>query len=126
MPSLRQAFEGESLDAFEGVADVVVVDFGATWCSPCKRQRPIFERVADWFASERPDDSVAFVTVDVDDNTALTAEMGVKSVPMTIVSRYEEALLWGKRWREKRRFQGIVPFEKLRGAVLSVVEDADE
>lgn len=126
MPSLRQAFEGDSLDAFEGAVDVVVVDFGATWCSPCQRQRPIFERVAGWFEEHRPDESIAFVTVDVDDNAGLTAQMDVKSVPTTIVSRYEEALLWGKRWREKRRFQGIVPFEKLRGAILSTIEEAEE
>ena len=124
MPSLREAFDGGSLAAFEGEADVVVVDFGATWCSPCQRQRPIFERVAGWFGTERPGASVAFVTVDVDDNPELPAQLDVKSVPTTIVARYEDALLWGKRWREKRRFQGVIPFEKLRGAVRDVLEDA--
>lgn len=125
MPELRQAFEGDSLAAFEGSADVVVVDFGASWCSPCQRQRPIFERVADWFADERPDAEVVFLTVDVDDNVGLPAAFDVKSVPTTIVARYEDALIWGKRWREKRRFQGIVPFEKMRGAVAGVLDGED-
>lgn len=125
MPSLRRDFPDDSLEAFEGQADVVVVDFGATWCSPCQRQRPIFERVAGWFEDERPDDSVVFLTVDVDDNTALPAEFAVKSVPTTLVARYEDALLWGKRWREKKRFQGIVPFERLREAVREVVEEGE-
>jgi thiol-disulfide isomerase/thioredoxin len=122
MPALWQAFEEASLSSFEGETDVVALDFGATWCSPCERQRPIFERVARWFVDERPDARIAFVTVDVDENQDLCDRFDVKSVPTTIVTRHEEALLWGKRWREKRRFQGIVPFETLRAAVQGVVD----
>lgn len=123
MAALEDGYEGDSLAAFVDEVDVVVVDFGATWCSPCQRQRPIFERVAGWFADERPDEGLAFLTVDVDDNDELAAQFTVKSVPTTIVARYEDALLWGKRWREKKRFQGVVPFETLRGAVDEVLED---
>lgn len=125
MAALQDAFEGDSLEAFEDDTDVVVVDFGATWCSPCQRQRPIFERVARWFDEKDPEASVAFLMVDVDDNPQLSARFDVKSVPTTIVTRHEDALIWGKRWREKRRFQGVVPFEEMRGAVAGVLEDAD-
>lgn len=125
MAVLQDAADGESLEAYEGDIDVAVVDFGASWCSPCHRQRPIFERVAGWFDEEKPEISVAFVTVDVDENEQLPAQFKVKSVPTTIVARYEDALLWGKRWREKKRFQGVVPFETLRAAVADVLEDAD-
>lgn len=119
---LQDGFEAGSLEAFreEGV---VVIDFGASWCSPCKRQRPIFERVAGWFETERPEDGVVFLTVDVDENAGLPAQFQVKSVPTTLVTCYEDALLWGKRWREKKRFQGIVPFPKLQGAIVEVLEE---
>lgn len=125
MAALREGFEAGSLEAFEDEESVVVIDFGATWCSPCQRQRPIFKRVADWFDAERSEDGVVFLTVDVDDNPELTAEFNVKSVPSTIVARYEDALILGKRWREKRRFQGIVPFEAMRGAVIDVLDEDD-
>lgn len=123
MAALQDLAEGDSLAAFEDPTDVVVVDFGATWCSPCQRQRPIFERVAAWFDEERPEADVVFLTVDVDENEHLPAKFQVKSVPTTIVTRYEDALLWGKRWREKRRFQGVVPFDTLRGAVVDVLDE---
>jgi thiol-disulfide isomerase/thioredoxin len=121
MPALRQAFKESSLSSFEGETDVVAIDFGATWCSPCERQRPIFERVAGWFDREQPEASVVFVTVDVDENETLPEQFTVRSVPTTIIARYEDALLWGKRWREKKRFQGVIPFETLRSAVADVV-----
>lgn len=123
MAALQELDEGDSLASYEDEVDVAVVDFGATWCSPCHRQRPIFERVADWFDAEHPEASVVFVTVDVDENEHLPAQFKVKSVPTTIVTRYEDALLWGKRWREKKRFQGVVPFETLRGAVADVLAE---
>lgn len=125
MAVLQDAFEADSLEAFEDDADVVVMDFGATWCSPCQRQRPTFERVARWFDDQRPDADVVFLTVDVDDNEHLPAQFTVKSVPTTIVARYEDALIWGQRWREKKRFQGVIPFEKMRGAVVDVLANEE-
>lgn len=122
MAVLQDGYEAGSLEAIEDSAEVAVVDFGATWCSPCQRQRPIFERVAGWFEEERPDESVVFLTVDVDENSGLPTKFHVKSVPTTLVARQEDGLLWGHRWREKKRFQGIVPFETLREAVVDVLE----
>lgn len=121
MPTLQEDFAGGSLDDLGEDFEVAVVDFGATWCSPCKRQRPIFERVARWFQEHRGDAPLAFLTVDVDDNQGLPTRFHVKSVPTTLVARREEGLLWGHAWREKKRFQGIVPFEKLREAVQDVL-----
>lgn len=122
MAPVREGFEAASLAELEGTAEVAAVDFGATWCSPCERQRPIFRRVARWFEDERDGEAVAFVTVDVDDNEGLGRRFHVKSVPTTLVLRHEDALVWGRDWREKHRFQGIVPFERLRDAILAVLD----
>lgn len=122
MAAVQDGYEEGSLDELDASVEVAIVDFGATWCSPCERQRPIFERVAEWFEDERPDEPLAFLTVDVDDNQGLTTQFHVKSVPTTLVARREDGLLWGQVWRDKKRFQGIVPFDTLRSAVVEVLE----
>ena len=53
----------------------VAVDFTATWCGPCRRIGPIFERLAQDHAS------VAFVKVDVDENEETSALYGVRAMP---------------------------------------------
>lgn len=65
-------FEGEVLRA-----DVpVLVDFGATWCGPCRALAPIVEKIAQDYQGR-----VKVVTVDIDDCTEVTKKYGVKSVP---------------------------------------------
>lgn len=58
--------------------DVVLVDFYADWCGPCKQLAPIVESVA-----ERTDAAVA--KVDIDANQQLAAEYSVRSVPTLVL-----------------------------------------
>ena len=53
----------------------VLVDFGATWCGPCKRQLPILEK----FAAENA--GVKVCKVDIDDAPATAAKFHIRSVP---------------------------------------------
>jgi thioredoxin 1 len=69
-------FETEVLNA----TGTVLVDFGATWCGPCKRQHPILEE----FAAEIGD-LVKICTVDIDDAPVAVAKLGIKSVPSLLV-----------------------------------------
>lgn len=55
--------------------DLVVVDFFATWCGPCKMLSPIVERVAE----QHPE--VHFYKVDIDDEIDLASRFQVMSVP---------------------------------------------
>lgn len=59
---------------------VVVVDFFATWCMPCK----MFSRVIDEISKEM-DGKVKFVKVDVDKNPDIANQFQVMSIPTTIV-----------------------------------------
>ena len=59
----------------ETVAEgVVLVDFYADWCGPCKQLEPIVERVAATTAA-------TVAKVDIDANQQLAAQHGVRSVP---------------------------------------------
>lgn len=58
----------------------VLVDFGATWCSPCKRQLPILENMSDDFK-----DKIKFVSLDVDDSPIASSKFSVKSIPTIMI-----------------------------------------
>lgn len=57
---------------------LVVCDFFATWCGPCRMLAPILEDV-----SENRDDAV-FLKVDVDENYDLAKSFGIMSVPTVL------------------------------------------
>lgn len=65
-------FKQEVLDAPE----VVLVDFFATWCGPCKAQGPILDVL-----SKEMGDQVKILKVDIDESRPLAMEYRVMSVP---------------------------------------------
>ncbi|MER2107353.1 MAG: thioredoxin [Solibacillus sp.] len=69
-----QNFEREILDG------VVLVDFFATWCGPCKMIAPVLEELA----AEVGDD-VKIVKVDVDESQVTAAEYQIMSVPSLVL-----------------------------------------
>eukprot|EP00465_Bigelowiella_longifila_P004649 CAMPEP_0185258104 /NCGR_PEP_ID=MMETSP1359-20130426/7085_1 /TAXON_ID=552665 /ORGANISM="Bigelowiella longifila, Strain CCMP242" /LENGTH=126 /DNA_ID=CAMNT_0027843467 /DNA_START=288 /DNA_END=668 /DNA_ORIENTATION=+ len=64
-------------EALKNAGDkIVVVDFTATWCGPCKRIAPVFEQLA-----EKNKAGCVFYKVDVDENDEVAQEQGVSSMP---------------------------------------------
>ncbi len=61
--------------------DIVLLDFWAEWCGPCKTFGPIFEKV-----SEQHDD-VTFGKIDTDEQQALGAAFEVRSIPTIMAIR---------------------------------------
>ncbi|XP_022158840.1 thioredoxin H1-like [Momordica charantia] len=54
---------------------LIVVDFTAAWCGPCRAMAPLFAELANKMSS------VIFLKVDVDELTTVAAEWGVSALP---------------------------------------------
>lgn len=59
---------------------LVVVDFFATWCGPCKAMKPTVEEAEKTFAGK-----VKFVAVDIDQQAGLAKDYKVEAVPTFVI-----------------------------------------
>lgn len=66
--------------------DIVLVDFWAEWCGPCRMFGPIFEQAAE----ENPD--LVFGKVDTEAAQDLAAGFGIQSIPTLMVIRDQVVL----------------------------------
>lgn len=78
------AVEHLSEDIFEEkiASGVVLVDFFATWCGPCKMLSPTIEELG-----AESDGSYAVYKVDIDECEDIAMDFGIMSVPTLIVFR---------------------------------------
>ena len=87
---------------------LVLVDFFATWCQPCKMMHPILEQ-----AKEVLGDRIRIIKVDVDKYGVTANQYGIQSVPTLMLFRQGEVL-----WRtsgivqKSELFATIAPFMK--------------
>jgi thioredoxin len=76
-----EPLRAEDFDTTIAENDIVVVDFWAPWCGPCKGFAPVFEQLAN----ENPD--LKFVKIDTDEEQELAGHFGIRSIPTLMIFR---------------------------------------
>lgn len=59
---------------------IVVVDYTAPWCGPCKVVAPLIDRLAEEY-----DDQAAVVKIDIDQNPDNPKTYGIRSIPAVLI-----------------------------------------
>lgn len=80
---------------------VIVMEFFATWCNPCKMLAPVLEEFA------KKNDSVEVYKVDVDENSKLADDLDIHSVPTLLF--YKD----GKIVKQVMGFQPLASIERI-------------
>jgi thioredoxin 1 len=80
MSAVFEANDGNFEDEVLKAEGLVLVDFSASWCGPCKKLEPIVEDVAGDYNGR-----LKVVRVDVDQARTAAARFGVMSVPTLVL-----------------------------------------
>ena len=77
----------ETLNDVINSDSLVLVDFYATWCQPCKMMHPILEQVKGALG-----DRIRIIKIDVDKQSATANQYRIQSVPTLMLFRQGEVL----------------------------------
>lgn len=91
---------------------LVIVDFWAPWCGPCKQLLPILERLVGQFSK-----NARLVKVNVDENKEIAMQMQIQSVPTVFAF---------KNGQPVDAFAGSLPESKIREFIIKNLGDAGQ
>jgi len=93
-----QQYKGEDLNKLVNQDGLVLVDFFATWCGPCKMLMPVLEQIST------EDVGAKFIKLDIDEYRKEAIDNGIRAVPTLVLF---------KDGKEVSRASGYQPREKI-------------
>ena len=66
---------------------VVIVDFFAPWCGPCKMMAPVIEKLAEEY-----DGKAVIGKLNIDENQDIATKLGIQSIPIFIMFKNGQAV----------------------------------
>ena len=106
MSDLIQVVGSDDFDAATQ-SGVVLVDFFATWCRPCRMQLPILEQIAPDFEGR-----AKIVKIDTDHAQNVAVRFGVASIPTLVILKNGEKIA---------QFVGLQQAETLKSALEKAI-----
>jgi thioredoxin 1 len=94
-------------DSLLSAEAVVIVDFTATWCGPCRLISPLMDQLAEEFKGR-----AKVVKVDIDNNKPIFKKFGLRSIP---------AVLMFKNGELTETIVGVSPYEQFSSAVEKII-----
>lgn len=95
--------QADELDALLAGDKLVVVDFTASWCGPCKLVAPLMEQLAEAYGEK-----AAIAKVNIDDHKPIAQRFEVKSIPAVLMFKGGDLV---------ETFAGVKPYETFSQAV---------
>ncbi len=90
-------FNKQVIEASEN--KLIVVDFWAPWCGPCKQLTPVLEKII-----LKSGDKVTLVKINIDENQQIAAQLRIQSIPTVYAFRDKQIV---------DAFQGVIPENKI-------------
>ena len=95
-------FNDQVIEASE--RKLIVVDFWAPWCGPCKQLTPILEKIIS-----KSGDKITLVKINIDENQQIAAQLRIQSIPTVYAFKNKQII---------NAFQGIIP----EGQIIEFIE----
>ena len=95
-------FNDKVIEASE--SKLIVVDFWAPWCGPCKQLTPILEKIIS-----KSGDKITLVKINIDENQQIAAQLRIQSIPTVYAFKNKQIV---------NAFQGVIP----EGQIIEFIE----
>ena len=98
---------------------IVIIDYSAVWCGPCRIQHMILEKLHDKYKNK----GVKIVSIDIDKNRSLAEKINIVAVPTLQIYHKGELLKFPDNEDEVDRFIGVQREESLENICDKFLEN---